>query len=104
MLNNVNAKHIQIVFVNLVVLATPIQLTVAPSLDRGAARNAKVMKYVYLTKVVTGVYARGRQDCARAPVDSATHCPYDAVYDDVTKTFVVFYNTQVYPAYLVTFQ
>ena len=105
MFNNVNAKHIQIVFANLVVLATPIHLTVAPSLDRGAARKATDKKYVYLTTVVTGAYARGSTlDCTRAPVDKVTHCPYDSVYDDVTKTFVVFYKTQAYPAYLITFQ
>jgi len=102
--NNVNAKHIQIVTANLVVLATPIQLTVTPSLDKGAARNATVKKYVYLTTVATGAYARGQQDCSYAPVDRATHCAYDSVYDDVTKTFVVFSRKQAYPAYLITFQ
>lgn len=103
-LNYVNANHFQIVTEVLILVATPIQFTVAPSRDSSAARNAKVMKYVYLTYVVTGDYATGQQSCTCAPVDDDTRRPYDSVFDTVTKTFVVFSRKQAYPAYLVSFQ
>ena len=80
-----------------------VDTSVVPSLDTRATRNATAQKYVYLTNVVPGASASGQQNCMCAPVDS-NPSSYGSVYDNVTRTIVVFSRKQVYHAYLVSFQ
>ena len=52
-------------------------------------------RYMYLTRVLVGEYAGGH------PTDT-----YDSVVDQIPnpQIFVVFYDWQCYPEYLITFQ
>lgn len=64
-------------------------------------------RYLYLARVLVGEYAVGRQGMITPPArgSDATDA-YDSVVDKTTdpSIFVVFYDTQCYPDYLVTFK
>ena len=63
---------------------------------------------MYLAKVLVGEYTVGRQGMLTPPVKNAYDVcdTYDTVVDNVTNPgiFVVFYDWQCYPEYLITFQ
>lgn len=64
-------------------------------------------RYMYLAHVLVGEYAAGRQGMITPPAkgSDATDA-YDSVVDSLgnPKIFVVFYDSQCYPDYLVTFK
>ena len=64
-------------------------------------------RYMYLARVLVGEYAAGRQGMITPPAkgSDATDA-YDSVVDSPgnPKIFVVFYDSQCYPDYLVTFK
>ena len=64
-------------------------------------------RYMYLARVIVGEYAAGRQGMITPPAkgSDATDA-YDSVVDSPgnPKIFVVFYDSQCYPDYLVTFK
>jgi len=62
------------------------------------------MKYVFLTRVVTGDCANGQQGYTRAPFNNISQRQYDSVQDVATKTFIVFSRYQAYPEYLISYQ
>ena len=65
-------------------------------------------RYMYLTRVLVGEYTDGRQGLltppSRNPNDPTD--TYDSVVDQTVnpRIFVVFYDWQSYPEYLITFQ
>ena len=63
---------------------------------------------MYLAKVLVGEYTVGRQGVLAPPAKNAYNpfYTYDTVVDNVTNPgiFVVFYDRQCYPEYLITFQ
>ena len=65
-------------------------------------------RYMYLAKVLVGEYTVGRQGMLTPPVKNVYDVcdTYDTVVDNVTNPgiFVVFYEWQCYPEYLITFQ
>ena len=65
-------------------------------------------RYMYLAKVLVGEYTVGRQGMLTPPAKNAYDVcdTYDTVVDNVTNPgiFVVFYDWQCYPEYLITFQ
>lgn len=70
--------------------------------------DANGYRYMYLTRVLIGEYTVGRQGIltppARNPSDPTD--TYDSVVDQIPnpQIFVVFYDWQCYPEYLITFQ
>jgi hypothetical protein len=63
-------------------------------------------KHMYLARVLTGLHAQGRKGMIVPPKDHS-----DVLYDSVANStghdaniFVVFYDSQCYPEYLITFQ
>ena len=64
-------------------------------------------RYMYLARVLAGEYTKGRQGMITPPPkgSDATDA-YDAVVDNPTNPtiFVVFYDNQCYPDYLITFK
>ena len=65
-------------------------------------------RYMYLAKVLVGEYTVGRQGLVTPPAKNAFDLfnTYDTVVDSVSNPgiFVVFYEWQCYPEYLITFQ
>ena len=66
------------------------------------------LRYMYLVKVLVGEYTKGKQGILTPPVKNANNVTdtYDTVVDNDTNPgiFVVFYDWQCYPEYLITFQ
>jgi poly [ADP-ribose] polymerase 10/14/15 len=65
-------------------------------------------RHMYLARVLTGRYTLGRPKMIVPPKDpNKSDIPFDSVANrtghDAT-TFVVFYDSQCYPEYLITFQ
>lgn len=69
--------------------------------------NSAGNRYLYLARVLVGEYAPGRQGMITPPAkgSDATDA-YDSVVDNTSNpsVFVVFYDNQCYPDYLVTFK
>ena len=65
-------------------------------------------RYMYLTRVLVGEYTDGRQGLLTPPAKSPSDPTdtYDSVVDQSANPgiFVVFYDWQCYPEYLITFQ
>ena len=64
-------------------------------------------KYVYQSLVLTGQFVRGAQSMIVPPTKtSGSSSRYDSVVDNETSpsVFVVFYDTQAYPQYLISFK
>jgi len=55
-------------------------------------------KYVYQARVLTGKSAQGKSGMKEPPVG------FDSVSDGGSSIFVVFYDAQTYPEYLITFK
>ena len=71
--------------------------------------DANGIKYVYQSLVLTGQFVRGAQSMIVPPTktsDASTTSRYDSVVDNETSPsiFVVFYDTQAYPQYLISFK
>uniref|UniRef100_A0A8C5Q2L0 Poly [ADP-ribose] polymerase n=1 Tax=Leptobrachium leishanense TaxID=445787 RepID=A0A8C5Q2L0_9ANUR len=64
-------------------------------------------KYMYLTRVITGVYCVGTQGMVAPPAKNPSNPTdlYDSVTDNMAKPsmFVIFNDIQAYPEYLITF-
>ena len=64
-------------------------------------------KHMYLAKVLTGVYTKGSSDMREPPAKDRTNeaAKFDSTVDDVNDPhiFVVFFDGQAYPEYLITF-
>ena len=62
---------------------------------------------MYLARVLTGEYTKGSSSMLVPPAKSPTNpnVLYDSVVDNVhnPSIFVVFYDAQAYPEYLITF-
>ncbi|XP_016055419.1 PREDICTED: poly [ADP-ribose] polymerase 14 [Miniopterus natalensis] len=65
-------------------------------------------KYMYFVRVLTGLYERGHQALIVPPPKNPQNPMdlYDSVTDNVNNPslFVVFYDNQAYPEYLITFR
>jgi len=66
-------------------------------------------KHVYLSRVLTGDYTNGQQTYIVPPQKPGTTGAsdrYDSVVDNVAapRIFVIFYDTQAYPEYLIIFK
>ncbi|XP_068692521.1 protein mono-ADP-ribosyltransferase PARP14-like isoform X2 [Montipora foliosa] len=70
--------------------------------------DASGCRYMYLTKVLVGEYTMGRQGLITPPPKNLADPTdtYDTVVDQIPNPsiFVVFYDWQCYPEYLITFQ
>ena len=64
-------------------------------------------RYLYLARVLVGEYAVGRQGMITPPSKGSDETnAYDSVVDNTSSPsiFVVFYDNQCYPDYLITFK
>lgn len=65
-------------------------------------------KRIYLCNVLTGEFTGGQAGMIAPPTKAGqqTHILYDSVVNNtsVPNTFVIFNDTQAYPAYLITFK
>ena len=64
-------------------------------------------RYMYLARVLVGEYTTGRQGMITPPPKGSDATDvYDTVVDNPTDPtiFVVFYDNQCYPDYLITFK
>jgi len=65
-------------------------------------------RYMYLTRVLVGEYTVGRQGLLTTPAKNPNDSTdtYDSVVDQIPNPgiFVVFYDWQSYPEYLITIQ
>ncbi len=73
-----------------------------------AAPDVDGSKYMYIARVLVGKYTKGKEGLiVPPPIDenNQTVC-YDSVVDNVAKPliFVIFYDYQSYPEYLITFK
>ena len=68
--------------------------------------DANGTKYVYQSLVLTGQFVKGAQSMIVPPQKPPSTSRYDSVVDNETSPaiFVVFYDTQAYPQYLVSFK
>ena len=70
--------------------------------------DANGNKHVFLARVLTGEYAQGDKNMKVPPSKGPSNSVilYDSVVDNVNSPnmFVVFYDAQCYPEYLITFK
>ncbi|XP_075685119.1 protein mono-ADP-ribosyltransferase PARP14 isoform X2 [Rhinoderma darwinii] len=75
--------------------------------DQYSKPDANGLKYMYLARVLTGVFCAGRQGMVAPPAKNPNNSTelYDSVTDNpATPTmFVIFHDIQAYPEYLITF-
>ncbi|XP_078538540.1 protein mono-ADP-ribosyltransferase PARP14-like isoform X2 [Lissotriton helveticus] len=76
--------------------------------DTYSKPDASGMKYMYLTRVLTGLFCAGRKGILTPPAKN-TQDPtdlYDSVTDNVENPnmFVVFNDVQAYPEYVISFK
>ena len=66
--------------------------------------DANGKKHVYLARVLTGEYTKG-DPSMKDPPNKDAHRKYDSVVDDPPNPsiFVVFFDIQAYPEYLIEF-
>ena len=65
-------------------------------------------RYMFLAKVLTGEFIRGKEDFRRPPLKDPSNLAgdlYDSCVDDENqpKIFVIFDNEQCYPSYLIKY-
>ena len=62
-------------------------------------------RYMYVARVAVGEFAVGNS-AMKAPPKKAGNISYDSVVDNVANPsiFVMFYDNQYYPEYLITFR
>ena len=63
-------------------------------------------KHIFLAKVLTGEYVRGEDDYKVPPQRPSETDLYDSCVDNPNDpcVFVIFFDAQVYPEYLITFK
>jgi poly [ADP-ribose] polymerase 10/14/15 len=70
--------------------------------------DEKGLQYMYIAWVLVGKFTKGKEGLlVPPPIDENNQTVrYDSVVDDVTKPlmFVIFYDYQSYPEYLITFK
>ncbi|XP_023192015.1 poly [ADP-ribose] polymerase 14-like isoform X3 [Xiphophorus maculatus] len=75
--------------------------------DMYSRPNANGEKFMYVCRVLTGDYTKGKPEMVAPPTKggSGVHM-YDSVVDDMAtpSMFVVFHDTQAYPEYLINFK
>ncbi|KAM5151899.1 uncharacterized protein ACMZJ9_010183 [Mantella aurantiaca] len=75
--------------------------------DTYSRPDGKAYKYMYLSRVVTGVSCPGRQGMNAPPPKNPSNPTdlYDSVTDNVSNPvmYVIFHDIQAYPEYLITF-
>ena len=66
--------------------------------------DANGKKHVYLARVLTGEYTQGDEEM-KEPPNKDKHRKYDSVVNKTSNPsiYVVFYDTQAYPGYLIEF-
>ena len=73
----------------------------------GYAGSGSGTHYMYLARVLVGQYCAGNSDMVMPPPrdPSRPEVLYDSVVDQISNPsiFVVFYDNQCYPEYLITF-
>ncbi|XP_028398971.1 protein mono-ADP-ribosyltransferase PARP14-like [Dendronephthya gigantea] len=73
-----------------------------------AAPDEKGLQYMYIAKVLVGKYTKGNEGLiVPPPIDTSNpNVSYDSLVDNVAKPliYVVFYDYQHYPEYLITFK
>ncbi|XP_028398976.1 protein mono-ADP-ribosyltransferase PARP14-like [Dendronephthya gigantea] len=73
-----------------------------------AAPDEKGLQYMYIAKVLVGKYTKGKEGLIVPPPIDASNpdVSYDSVVDNAAKPliYVVFYDYQHYPEYLITFK
>ncbi|KPP70001.1 hypothetical protein Z043_111206 [Scleropages formosus] len=76
--------------------------------DQYSPPNADGHKFVFVTKVLTGDFTKGKHEMKAAPLKDSSEIPlrYHSVTDNVESPtlFVIFNDTQAYPEYLITCQ
>ena len=76
--------------------------------DQYSPRDSRGHKHMYLAKVLTGEYTKGRSGMKEPPAKDPTNeaLKFDSTVNDVDDPhiFVVFFDGQAYPEYLITFQ
>ena len=64
-------------------------------------------RVVYLARVLVGKYCKGRKNIRKPPAidPEKPEILFDSMVDDmqIPSTFVVYYDNQCYPEYLITF-
>ena len=62
-------------------------------------------RYMYCTRVALGKYTLGNRNMVVPPLMGRGNDSYDSVVNNVTNPtiFVLFYDNQYYPEYLITF-
>ena len=66
-------------------------------------------RHIFLARVLTGVYTKGKSGIKTPPAKDASKSAvdlYDSVVNDMNSPimFVIFYDAQCYPEYLITFK
>ena len=76
--------------------------------NRYASVDAKGLKHMYLARVLTGEYTQGSKDMLVAPPKNQRNPTvlFDSVVDSTPtpSIFVVFYDADVYPEYLIIYK
>ncbi|CAK6441717.1 unnamed protein product [Pipistrellus nathusii] len=76
--------------------------------DKYARPDSTGRKHIYVVRVLTGVYTLGREGIITPPPKNPYNSTdlFDSVTDDMhhPKLFVVFFDNQAYPEYLITFR
>jgi len=72
----------------------------AYSINGFCPADASGLKYIYQARVLTGKYTRGQGGLKEPPAG------FDSVVDNPSApgAFVVFFDAQTYPEYLITFK
>ena len=69
--------------------------------------DSKPIKYMYLVRILVGEFTQGASHMVVAPPKntSSDALPYDSVVDNTSNPtiFVVFYDADAYPEYLITY-
>lgn len=76
--------------------------------NRYADQDSQQMKRMYLVRVLAGEFAQGANNMIVAPPKNPNDVTvlYDSVVDTTTNPsiFVVFYDADAYPEYLITYK
>ncbi|XP_059543654.1 protein mono-ADP-ribosyltransferase PARP15-like [Myotis daubentonii] len=76
--------------------------------DKYSRPDSNGRKHIYVVRVLTGVYTLGREGIVTPPPKHPYNSIdlFDSVTDDIQhpKLFVVFFDNQAYPEYLITFR
>ncbi|XP_019646077.1 PREDICTED: poly [ADP-ribose] polymerase 14-like isoform X2 [Branchiostoma belcheri] len=75
--------------------------------DQYARQDSNGHRYMYMARVLSGDMCKGQRNIIVPPAKDSTkpHITYDSVCDNATtpQIIVIFYDSQAYPEYLITF-